>query len=53
MKRAHAIPMTSGGEFDALTRWRHFLHWKPGTRNNQTGQSDLTFRNDSDPIGMV
>jgi hypothetical protein len=32
MKRAHIIPMTSGDEFDALTRWRHFLHWKPGTR---------------------
>lgn len=32
MKRAHAIPMTSGDEHDALTRWRHFLHWKPGMR---------------------
>jgi hypothetical protein len=32
MKRAHIIPMTSGDEFDALTRWRHFLHWKPGAR---------------------
>ncbi|MBI5922335.1 MAG: hypothetical protein HY847_11910 [Betaproteobacteria bacterium] len=32
MKRAHIIPMTNGDEYDALTRWRHFLHWKPGTR---------------------
>ena len=32
MKRAHIIPMAGGDEFDALTRWRYFLHWKPGTR---------------------
>ncbi|MDP1733721.1 MAG: hypothetical protein Q8L44_05080 [Sulfuritalea sp.] len=32
MKRAHIIPMTSGDEFDVLTRWRHVYHWKPGTR---------------------
>lgn len=24
--------MTSGDEYDALTRWRHVLHWKPGAR---------------------
>lgn len=27
------IPMTNGDEFDALTRWRHRLHWKPGERS--------------------
>jgi hypothetical protein len=32
MKRAHAIAMAGGDEYDALTRWRHFLHWKPGAR---------------------
>lgn len=26
------IPMTSGDEHDALTHWRHYLHWKPGER---------------------
>ena len=26
------IPMNSGDEHDALTRWRRFLHWKPGER---------------------
>lgn len=32
MKRAHIIPMVGGDEHDALTRWRHYLHWKPGAR---------------------
>ena len=27
------IPMNSGDEFDALTRWRHSLYWKPGERS--------------------
>ena len=32
MRRANFIPMVNGDEHDALTRWRHFLHWKPGQR---------------------
>lgn len=27
------IPMISGDEYDALTRWRRFLRWKPGLRS--------------------
>lgn len=29
MKR---IPMKTGDEFDALTKWRNVLHWRPGER---------------------
>lgn len=29
MKR---IPMKTADEYDALTRWRHFLHWRAGER---------------------
>jgi hypothetical protein len=28
----HRIPLVSGDEYDALTRGRHYLHWKPGDR---------------------
>jgi hypothetical protein len=28
----NTIPMISGDEHDALTRWRRFLHWRPGLR---------------------
>lgn len=30
--RAHTIPMRGGDEYDALTRWRRFLHWRAGVR---------------------
>ena len=26
------IPMKNGDEYDALTKWKRFLHWKPGER---------------------
>ena len=26
------IPLRSGGEYDALTRWRRVLHWRAGER---------------------
>lgn len=26
------VPMASGDEYDALTKWRHYLHWHPGQR---------------------
>jgi len=26
------IPMVGGDEYDALTRWRRYLNWKPGER---------------------
>lgn len=26
------LPLTSGDEQDALTRWRKYLIWKPGER---------------------
>jgi hypothetical protein len=26
------LPMKTGAEHDALTRWRRFLHWRPGVR---------------------
>lgn len=29
---AKRIPMKSGAEYDALTRWKKFLHWAPGER---------------------
>lgn len=29
MKR---MPLKTGDEYDALTRWKKFLHWKPGKR---------------------
>jgi len=28
----HREQMVGGAEFDAFTRWRRFLHWKPGMR---------------------
>jgi hypothetical protein len=28
----HKIPMGSGDELDAFTRWRRYLHWRPGER---------------------
>ena len=28
----HYVPMADCDEFDALTRWRQYLHFKPGTR---------------------
>ena len=28
----HRLPLKSGDEFDALTRWRRYLHWEPGER---------------------
>ncbi|MEZ2347832.1 hypothetical protein [Terriglobus sp. RCC_193] len=28
----NTIPMISGDEHDAFTRWRRFLHWRPGIR---------------------
>jgi hypothetical protein len=30
--RRHELPMKSADEHDALTRWRRFLHWRPGVR---------------------
>lgn len=29
MKR---MPLKTGDEYDALTRWKKFLYWKPGER---------------------
>lgn len=26
------IPMKGGAEYDALTRWRKYMHWAPGER---------------------
>jgi hypothetical protein len=26
------IPMKGGDEYDALTRWKKYLHWSPGQR---------------------
>ena len=26
------VPLKSGDEYDALTPWKRFLHFKPGTR---------------------
>ena len=26
------MPLKTGDEYDALTRWKKFLHWKPGER---------------------
>jgi hypothetical protein len=26
------IPMKGGDEYDALTRWKRFLRWRPGER---------------------
>lgn len=26
------IPMINGDEYDALTQWKRFLHWRPGER---------------------
>ncbi len=26
------IPTICGDEHDAFTRWRHYLHWRPGER---------------------
>lgn len=26
------IPMKGGAEYDALTRWRRYLSWRPGQR---------------------
>ncbi len=26
------IPLANGEEQDALTRWKRYLHWKPGER---------------------
>jgi len=26
------IPMKGGAEYDALTRWKKWLHWSPGER---------------------
>jgi hypothetical protein len=26
------LPMKTGDEHDALTRWRRFLNWRPGVR---------------------
>ena len=30
----HREKLKGGDEFDALTGWRRFLHWKPGTRKH-------------------
>jgi len=30
--RKPELPMKSGAEHDALTRWRRFLNWRPGVR---------------------
>ena len=30
--RTHELPMKTGAEHDALTRWRRFLNWRPGVR---------------------
>lgn len=32
MVRAHTIPMRGGDEYDALTRWKRYLHWRSGER---------------------
>jgi len=29
---AKRIPMNSGDEYDALTRWKRYVHWRPGER---------------------
>jgi len=26
------VPLSGGDEYDALTRWKNYLHWKPGER---------------------
>lgn len=31
-KYVKLIPMKNGDEFDALTHWKNYLHWKPGQR---------------------
>ncbi len=28
------VPMKTGDEYDALTRWRRFLHWRAGDRKD-------------------
>ena len=28
----YRVPMSSGDEYDALTKWRHSLHWRAGER---------------------
>jgi len=29
---AKRIPMKTGDEYDALARWKRYLHWRPGER---------------------
>ena len=29
----HHAPMIDGDEYDALTRFRHWCHWRPGERS--------------------
>ncbi len=30
----HREPLKSGDEYDAFTRWRRVLHWRPGERTS-------------------
>lgn len=30
--RRMRVPLKRADEYDALTRWRHYLHWRPSER---------------------
>lgn len=32
LMRRRRVPFKRGDEYDALTRWRHYLLWRPGER---------------------
>jgi hypothetical protein len=32
MTMAKRIPMNTGDEYDALTKWKKYVHWKAGER---------------------
>lgn len=52
------LPTRSGDEHDAVTRWRHVLHWSPGERarikrrmrRRERRAADTTARAEPDPV---
>lgn len=44
------ISLKSGDEYDALTRWKSFFHWRPGQRKKIKRAYNKRFRKESNML---
>lgn len=42
------VKMKSGDEYDGLTRWKNYLHWRPGERKKIKKIHNRKIRRDGD-----